>query len=310
MSIFLSSIFSVEFFSMWMRVATPLIFASLGALVCEKSGVVNLGLEGIMLCSGLMGVVGSAYSGSLFVGFLSGAAMGLAVSMVFALFHLYLGADSVLCGTAINLFANGFTVFFMVQLTGEKGSTASLVSKSFPKVRIPLIEKIPVIGGLLSGHNLLTYLAFLAAFLVFIFLFKTRLGLRIRAVGESDMAIKSVGLNVKGLRFTAILICGFLASIGGMYLSMGYLDMFVKNMVAGRGFIALAANAMGRCTPLGTTLSALLFALFDGMSNIMQVLKIPSEFVQMLPYVATIVGLVVYAIIRKRNEEKKERGSV
>jgi len=304
MDIFLSSLFSASFFSMWMRVATPIIFAALGAVVCEKSGVVNLGLEGIMLCSGLMGVVGSALSGSLWVGMLSGVAMGLAVSVVFAIFHLYLGADSVLCGTAINLFAEGFTVFFMVQLTGEKGSTSSLLSRTFPKVDIPLIKDIPAMGSLLSGHNVLTYVAFLAAVLVYLFLSRTRLGLRIRAVGEADVAIRSVGLNVRRLRFSAILICGVLASFGGMYLSMGYLDMFVKDMVAGRGFIALAANAMGRCTPFGTLVSALVFAFFDAMSNVMQVFRVPSEFVQMMPYAATIIGLVAYAVA-SRNKERQ-----
>lgn len=300
-----SNIFSTQFFAMWIRVATPIIFTSLGAVICEKSGVVNLGLEGIMLCAGLMGVVGSAYSHSLFVGLLCGIAMGLLISAVFGFFHLYLKANAVLCGTAINLFAGGFTVFAMEQLTGEKGTTSSLLSKTFPTVNIPIIEKIPVIGELLSGHNSLSYVAILFVYLVYLFLNKTPLGLRIRAVGENENAIKSVGINVNKMRFTAIMLCGVMASLGGMYLSMAYLDMFVKNMVAGRGFIALAANAMGRCTPLGALLSSLLFAFFDGLSNILQVLKIPSEFVQMLPYLATILGLVFYAISIKRAERKR-----
>ncbi len=301
-----NSIFSIEFFSMWIRVATPIIFTSLGAVVCEKSGVVNLGLEGIMLCAGLMGVIGSAFSNSLFIGMLSGILMGLLLSALFGFFHLYLGANPVLCGTAINLFASGFTVFMMEQITGEKGNTSSLLSNTFPVLNIPLIEKIPIMGNLLSGHNILSYIAILCVFLVYVFLTKTPLGLRIRAVGENENAIKSVGVNINKLRFISILICGVLASFGGMYLSMAYLDMFVKNMVAGRGFIALAANAMGRGTPLGALLSSLLFALFDGLSNIMQILRIPSEFVQMLPYLATIMGLVFYSIQVSRVTKKRK----
>ncbi len=301
-----SSIFSIEFFSMWVRVATPIIFTSLGAVVCEKSGVVNLGLEGIMLCAGLMGVIGSAFSNSLIIGMLCGIIMGLILSALFGFFHLYLGANPVLCGTAINLFASGFTVFVMEQVTGEKGTTSSLLSKTFPVLNIPIIEKIPILGALISGHNILSYISILCVFLVFIFLTKTPLGLRIRAVGENEDAIKSVGVNINKLRFISIMICGVFASFGGMYLSMAYLDMFVKNMVAGRGFIALAANAMGRGTPFGAMLSSMLFAFFDGLSNIMQILRIPSEFVQMLPYLATILGLVFYSIrVTKLSKNKK-----
>lgn len=305
MDILFTSIFSSEFFSMWIRVATPILFTALGAVICEKSGVVNLGLEGLMLCAGLMGVVGSAYSNSLFIGLLSGITMGLLISAVFGFFHLYLGANAVLCGTAINLFASGFTVFVMEMLTGEKGTTASLMSKTFPVLNIPIIDKIPIIGKLLSGHNVLSYIAILMVYIVYVFINKTPLGSRIRAVGENENAVKSVGINVNRLRFTAIMLCGILASLGGMYLSMGYLDMFVKNMVAGRGFIALAANAMGQCTPLGALTSSLIFAFFDGLSNILQILKIPSEFVQMLPYMATIGGLVIYAINKKKIELRK-----
>lgn len=301
----LSVIFSADFFSMWIRVATPIIFSSLGAVICEKSGVVNLGLEGIMLCSALMGVIGSAYSNSLFIGLLSGLGIGLIISLVFALFHLHFKANAILCGTAINLFASGFTVFVMDQLTGEKGTTVTLKSLTFPDIQIPIIQNIPLIGDLISGHNILTYVALIFVYLVYFFLNRTALGLRIKAVGENEDAIKSVGINVNKMRLISIVMCGGLASLGGMYLSMGYLDMFVKNMVAGRGFIALAANAMGQGTPLGALVASLMFAFFDGLSNILQILRIPTEFVQMLPYLATIIGLVVYSIkinkIKKRN---------
>ncbi len=304
----LSTIFSFQFVDMWLRVATPLIFTSMGAVVCERSGVVNLGLEGIMLSAALMGVLGSAFSGSLFIGLLSGLAMGLFLSAVFAYFHLVLKANEVLCGTAINTFAGGFTVFMLEIVTGEKGTSASIKSMAFPTVDIPIIQHIPVLGQLLSGHNLLTYFAFIMVGVLWYLLYKTPIGLRIRAVGENEHAIHSVGISVTKVRFLAIMICGVMASLGGMYLSMGYLNMFVRDMVAGRGFISLAANAMGHATPVGTMLSALVFAFFDGLSNILQALKIPSEFVQMLPYAATIVGLVLYSIQRinavKRHKAK------
>lgn len=306
MNIF-ESIFSYQFVAMWLRVATPLIFTSLGAVMCERSGVVNLGLEGIMLCSALSGVLGSAYSGSLAIGVLASLGTGLLLSAVFAYFHLILKANAVLCGTAINTFAGGFTVFLLELLTGEKGNSSSLKSLAFPTINIPVIKDIPVIGNIFSGHNALTYLAFLATVLVWYCLYKTPIGLRIRAVGKNEHAINSVGISVQKLRFLSIMICGVLASFGGMYLSMGYLNMFVRDMVAGRGFISLAACAMGHATPFGTLLSALVFAFFDGLSNILQLLKIPSEFVQMLPYAATIAGLVAYSVQQTRTEGLSRR---
>ncbi len=305
MSSLFSSILSADFVYMWIRVATPLIFSALGAVICDRAGVVNLGLEGIMLCAALFGVLGSALGGSVWWGLLAGVGISVILSLVFAYFHLNLKANNVLCGTAVNTFASGFTVFVLDLITGEKGTSASLKSFSFPAVDIPVLKNIPVIGKILSGHNLLTYLAILSVFGCMYFLYKTPLGLRIRSVGENPNAAASVGISVIKMRYIAIVLCGVLTGLGGMYLSMGYLNIFARDMVAGRGFIALAASAMGRGTPMGAFLSALIFAFFDGLSNILQLLRIPAEFVQMLPYAATILGLTVYSIQRAAAERKK-----
>ena len=296
---------STEFLYMWIRVATPILLAALGAAVCNKAGVVNLGLEGIMLISALFGVLGGAMGGNLFWGFLTGVGSALVVSAIFAYFHLILKANATLCGTAINTAATGLTVFVLQLATGEKGNSSSLRSFSFPEVEIPLIKDIPVVGDILSGHNALTYTAILMVVLVYILLYKTPLGLRMRAVGENPNAASSVGQDVVKIRFIAIIICGVLTGLGGMYLSMGYLDMFVRYMVAGRGFIALAACSMGQSTPVGALISSLVFAFFDGLSNILQVLQIPSQFVQMLPYLATIAGLTVFSIQQSMRAKRK-----
>ena len=284
-------IFSTDFLYMWIRVATPILLASLGAVICTKAGVVNLGLEGIMLISALAGVLGSAFGGSLWIGLLTGLLASVAVSAVFAYFHLVLKANNVLCGTAVNTMASGLTVFVLQLATGEKGNSSSLKSFSFPNVDIPIIKDIPVLGGILSGHNALTYLALAMVVVIWFFLYKTPTGLRMRAVGENPNAASSVGQNVIKIQFLAIVLCGLMTGLGGMYLSMGYLTMFVRDMTAGRGFIALAACSMGQATPVGALISSMIFAFFDGLSNILQVLKIPSEFIQMLPYLATIAGL-------------------
>ena len=278
-------IFSTDFLYMWIRVATPILLASLGAVICTKAGVVNLGLEGIMLISALAGVLGSAFGGSLWIGLLTGLLASVAVSAVFAYFHLVLKANNVLCGTAVN--------------------SSSLKSFSFPNVDIPIIKDIPVLGGILSGHNALTYLALAMVVVIWFFLYKTPTGLRMRAVGENPNAASSVGQNVIKIQFLAIVLCGLMTGLGGMYLSMGYLTMFVRDMTAGRGFIALAACSMGQATPVGALISSMIFAFFDGLSNILQVLKIPSEFIQMLPYLATIAGLTVYSIQKSAAASRK-----
>ena len=298
-------IFSTDFLYMWIRVATPILLASLGAVICTKAGVVNLGLEGIMLISALAGVLGSAFGGSFWIGLLTGLLASVAVSAVFAYFHLVLKANNVLCGTAVNTMASGLTVFVLQLATGEKGNSSSLKSFSFPNVDIPIIKDIPVLGGILSGHNALTYLALAMVVVIWFFLYKTPTGLRMRAVGENPNAASSVGQNVIKIQFLAIVLCGLMTGLGGMYLSMGYLTMFVRDMTAGRGFIALAACSMGQATPVGALISSMIFAFFDGLSNILQVLKIPSEFIQMLPYLATIAGLTVYSIQKSAAASRK-----
>lgn len=298
--------FMVDFLFMWIRVATPILWAALGASICEKSGVVNLGLEGIMLIAALFGVIGSAFGGGLFWGIAAGILSTVVVSALFAYFHLVLKANSVLCGTAINTIAAGLTVFVLQLLTGEKGSSSSLNSFQFPTLNIPIVENIPVLGRILSGHNILTYMGLLMVFFIHLFFYRTPIGLRIRAVGETPKAAESVGINVVRIRLLAILLCGIMAGFGGMYLSMGYLPMFTRDMVAGRGFIALAANAMGQSTPVGVLVSSLLFSFFDGLSNILQMLRIPAEFIQMLPYAATILFLTLYSIKKYMVKSKGE----
>lgn len=303
----LLGIFTSEFVYMWIRVVTPILLPALGSAICSKAGVLNLGLEGIMLMSALAGALGSALGGGLLWGLAAGLAVSLLISLVFACFHLNLKADATLCGTAINAFATGATVMVLFLFTHEKGSSASLKSFSFPAVRIPLLADIPILGDILSGHNFLTYLAFICTALVYILLYKTPLGLRIRAAGEKPEAAESVGVSVIRVRYLAILMCGVLAAFGGMYMSMGYLGFFTRDMIAGRGFIALAASAMGNATPLGAMLSSLMFAFFDGLSNSMQSLNIPHEFIQMIPYVATIVGLLAFSIQKERAHERRKR---
>ena len=297
-----SAIFSADFISSVLRLSTPILFAGLAALITDKAGVINIGLEGIMLSAALAGVVGSAFGGNAFGGLLLALVVGVAMGLLMAYFAIGLKTDIVLTGIALNLMASGGTVFLLYVITKDKGMSTSLKSFTMPVIQLPLIKNIPVLGDVLSGHNLLTYMAFLFTILVWIVLYRTPLGLRIRVVGENISAAESVGIPVKKVQFTALAMSGMLASMGGAYMSMGYMDKFARDMTAGRGFIALAAEALGRATPLGTLVASLFFGMVDALSSNLQILNVPVQFVQMLPYVCTIVGLVIYSAIKGKNK--------
>ncbi|MEG0128222.1 ABC transporter permease [Clostridium sp.] len=304
MSDILNLIFSTEFAYSVIRVTTPILFAALAALISNKAGVVNIGIEGIMLMSALVGVIGSAFTQSAFLGVVFAMAAGALMALVLAYFALNLKTDIILGGIALNLFATGGTVFLLYVVSGDRGASTSLSSLTVPQITIPLIDQIPVIGPILSGHNLLTYLSVIMVVVVSYFLYKTPTGLKIRAVGEAPHAASSVGISVRGIQYKALIISGLLSGLAGAYMSMGYLSMFSNNMTAGRGFIALAAEAMGRGTPIGTFIASLVFGFADALSSTLQVLSIPVEFIQMIPYLTTIIGLVVYSASRAKKANK------
>lgn len=298
-----SLILTSDFLHSIIRLSTPILFATMAALISERAGVLNISIEGTMLFAALMGVVGSAYTGSAVLGVLIAMAAGMAFSGMLAFFHLKLETNIVLTGIALNLLSSGLTIFILYVLTGDKGVSTSLASKTIPNLNIPGIQNIPVLGDLLSGHNVLTYVAVLAVITISVFLRRTRLGKYIRAVGENPESVATAGISVKKIRLKALLISGVLAGLGGAFMSMAYVSMFTKDMVAGRGFIALAAEAMGHGSPLFSSLSALLFGLADALSNNLQTLNFSSELMRLIPYVLTIAMLAVYAA-REREKRK------
>lgn len=303
----LGYIFSFSFLASVLRVTTPILFATLGSVIAERAGTSNIALEAIMLFAALFGALGSGFTGSLAVGLVCAILGGLVITLMLAFFALRLKADIILTGIALNLLAGGGTVFIMYTLIHDKGSTSSLATQAFPKLVIPGLSSIPILGDILSGHNLLTYVAFLMVVVVWFLLFHTRLGLRIRAVGENPGSAASVGINVMKTQLTALLISGLLTSFGGAFMSMGYMNGFSQNMVAGRGFIALAAASMGQLHPVLSMLSALIFGTADAVSNVLAAMRIPDEFVKMIPYLTTVVGLVVFSAVNKRRAAARKR---
>lgn len=289
------AIFSASFAGAILRVTTPILFAALGAVVADLAGVVNIALEGMMLVAAFMGVYVSAVTGSAFIGFFAAILSSAAMALLLGYFHLKLKTDVILAGIAMNLLASGGTVFLLYVVAHDKGISSSLASKVMPTVEIPIIKDIPVLGPMIGRQNLMTYLSLISVVVVYLFLYKTSLGLRLRAVGENPDAAESVGISVHKVQFIALAISGILAGMGGVHLSMGYVSWFSRDMTSGRGFIALAAEALGRRHPVGVLIASVFFGFADAVSNYMQTVRIPGEFVQMIPYVLTLIALAVYS---------------
>ncbi len=271
------------------RFATPLVFAALGGMFSERSGVVNIGLEGLMLIGAFAGVVGAFLSGSAWVGLLFAVGAGLLFALVHAVMCVTFEADQIISGTAINLLALGGTAFLMVIVFGQGGTSPDV--EKFDPIAIPLLSQIPVIGSALFDQSLLVYLMYATVPIAFFVLFRTPFGLRLRATGEVPEAVDTAGVSVARMRYYGVALSGMLAALGGIYLSMSLLSSFTEGMTGGRGFIALAAMIFGRWHPVGAFGAALLFGLAQALTIRVPPEAIPNEFIQMIPYVLTIVVL-------------------
>jgi len=275
-------------FAAMLRFATPLLFGALGGIVSERSGVVNIGIEGMMLMGCYFGIYGADIGGSWVIGLLVAMVAGGVLALVHAVFSVTLRADQIVGGVAINLLALGITGYLYVDHYGEQG-TPDDVSR-VPDITLPLIKDIPFVGDAIGKTNLMTWLAILLVIGLAVFLFRTPQGLRLRSVGEHPRAAETVGLSVIRTRYLAVIASGVLAALGGAYLSIGFLGSFNQNLTAGRGYIALAVVICGRWRPGG----ALAFACLFGFSSaIAQRLPTFSEsgavLFQALPYVLTII---------------------
>lgn len=307
----ISNMLTPEFFFSIFRISAPILYATLGAIVVEKAGFANIGLEGLMMFSALFGSLSSYYSGSWVVGLLVALAVGVLMSLLMCFFAFQLKTDIILVGIAINMMGSGGTLFLCKVITGltegkAMASTTGLITSNLciPNINIPLIKDIPFIGRVLSGHSLLTYLAFILTILTSIMLYKTNLGLNIRAVGENSNAAASVGVSVIRIKYIALAFSGLMSGFGGAFMSMSYAQGWSQDMVAGRGFIALAAQAMGAGECLGGMLSSLVFGFAQALGIKFSSIGLDSNLASPIPYAVTIIGLVVFGIIRIRQANK------
>lgn len=293
-----SGLFLVTLLASAVRLATPLLFAALGGLYCERSGVVNIALEGLLLVGAFTAAVAAHFTGSPWWGLVAGMAAGALFGLVHALVCVYGRADQIVAGTALNLLAAGLCATVGKPLFGVSGSTPSLPRAArFAELHWPGLSDIPVVGPILFQQIPLVYLALLVGLVTAWVLRRSRFGLRLLAVGESPDAAEAAGIGVKRLRVRAIMIGSAIAAIGGVFLAIGHGSAFARNMSAGRGFIALAALILGNWRPVPVMAAAFLFGLADALGIVLQGVAVPGlglvpvQFVQMIPYVMTLAVL-------------------
>ncbi len=303
MSEWLPSVFAV--LDATLRVSTPLILAAMAGLFSERSGIVDISLEGKMLAAAFAAGSVAAVSGSVWLALLSAVLVSVALALLHGFACITHRGNQVVSGLAINILASGLTVVLGIAWFKRGGQTPALSGDArFSPIELPFAEQIsdvPVVGrfyaDVISGHNLLVYVAFAAVVATWWFVYRTRFGLRLRAVGENPLAVDTAGLSVSGLRYSAVAICGLLAGIAGAYLSTAQNASFVREMTAGQGYIALAALIFGKWRPLAALLACLMFGFLDAVSIRLQGVELPGigevpvQAIQALPYVLTVILL-------------------
>ncbi len=272
--------------------AVPLIFGSMSGLICERSGVINIAIEGQLLASAFVSGVVASLTHQTIWGLIAAPFAGAAISLLLATFAIKFSVDQVILGFVLNVLVIGLTDFLYKKLLVPYQETWN-TAPTFGHIEIPILSKIPVLGPIFFSQSIVVYLMFGIVAAITFALFKTKWGLRTRAIGEHPTAADTVGIDVNKLRFKNVMIAGLIAGVGGAYYTVGSVGSFGKEMTAGAGFIALAALIFGKWSPMGAVFAALLFGFADNLQSTLTIIgvSIPSEFMLMVPYIATIIAV-------------------
>jgi len=282
--------------------ATPILLAALGGAFTFYAGIFNIAMEGMMLAGAFGAVVGSYFFHSWAMGILLAIVFALVLALIFILFAVVLHTDEFVTGIALNLFAVGATTYLMRQTFKVKGVFSNPDIVPMPRIHIPFLEKIPLLGEVLSGQNLMVYVAVIAVFITAFLIFRTRFGLRLRAAGYNAACLDSSGVATARMRTASLLLCAVLCGLAGAFISLGYVTLFAENMSAGRGWISLAAIILVSGNPTGIAVISLVFGFSDGLGLLLQDYRVPSQFTSMVPYIATLIALYFYSV-----KERKRR---
>ncbi|MBT3189875.1 MAG: ABC transporter permease [Anaerolineae bacterium] len=293
-------IFDTSLLNSTLRMITPILLAALGGLLCTRAGVFNIALEGLMLTGAFTAVVGSFFLQSSFAGVMAGVLGGMLMAALFGLLAVRLSGNMIALGVALNFLAMGLTTFLSRAVFGVKGVFSDPRILGLNPITIPVIDEIPILGSVFSGHSSVVYLSWLLVIISYIMLFHHPSGLRLRGVGEKPQASATLGVNVKATKFIAVILSGALCGLAGAQLSLGQVTLFVENMSAGRGWIAVVAVMFGQAHPLGVFGASALFGFFDALGFRLQGSRLPFQFSAMIPYLATLAGLFIIEYRRRR----------
>ena len=289
-----------------LRIATPLLLAAMGGLICQRTGVFNIALEGFMLMGAFAGVAFVHFSmGNVWIGFLGAIAAGVLLSFVFALASVKLGADRIVSGVAINLLSLGLTSYLIRAIFGTQGSFRPQAIDRLASVELPWIGNLPFIGQVISGQSIITYLSLALVALVWFIIHKTQFGLNLCSVGQSEDAALTAGIQPSRMKWCAIGISGGLCGLAGAYLSLITVAQFSENMIQGRGFTAFTAVVFGNASPIPTGLVSLLFGLADAVGLRLEIMgsALPPSVVQMFPYGLALVALAISSYLGKLRKQ-------
>ncbi|MGH2994866.1 MAG: ABC transporter permease [Gaiellaceae bacterium] len=287
----IEAVFGTGLLAATLRAATPLAFAAIGGIFSERSGVVNIGLEGMMLTGAFFGIAVVGWTGQWELGIFAAMAAGGTLALIHAFFSIHLRADQIVSGTAINFIALGATGYLFRSIYGQRGTPE--LEERIPELSVPGLRDIPFVGDVVGEMNLLIWMAILLVLVAWVVLFKTPIGLRLRSVGEHPKAAETVGISVFKIRYAAVVTSGMLAALGGAYLSFGFGGAFNENLTIGKGFIGLAAMIAGNWRPFPTFVICLLFGFSEGLARGLQdEADISANLLRTLPYVLTLIALV------------------
>lgn len=302
----LGNIFSISLIYATIRSATPIIYAALCAAITQQADILNIGTEGIMLTGAFAAVAVSYMSGSWLLGIAVAMLAGLVMAGIMAIGHIRYKAEICAIGMGINLFALAITKFMLNVIFDKSGTFSDPAISPIPRIHIPFLSEVPVLKELLEDWAITEWFVIVLILLLTFVLYKTRWGLRLRAVGQFPLAAQTAGINVNKMKYQAILISGLIGGLAGAHLSLGYSQMFTENMTSNRGFMGVAAMYFGGAHPVLTAVGCLVFGFADSIGARLQAYGMPSQFVLLMPYVVTIIILSISMVSKKMAEKKKK----
>ena len=294
-------------FNSTMRCMTPILLVALCAGVCSKVKVFNIALEGTLLTSSFFAFLTQYYTRNIFITVIVAMLVAMCMTFIMSFFIVKLKAQPMIVGMALNTFALGFTTFLLSVIFNTKGTVTDPTLTGLPKVTLPIIKDIPVVSTMFSSLTVIDYAAFVLSIVMFIIMYKTVIGFRLRAIGINQSAASSLGINVAKYQIIATTLSGSMIGLAGCLLSLGSVTLFIQNISAARGYVALAANNLCQGHPLGALLSSALFGFTKALAQVLQNTAIKQQLLENIPYIATIAAMAIYNVIaRRRAKASKE----